>query len=531
MFYFSILSFILVIAAIWIFAYKRSRIVDNTSSEGYFLGGRSLTGITIAGSILMTNLSTEQIVGQNGQSYMAGMEVMAWEVTAAVAIVLLALVFLPKYLKYGVDTVSDFIEKRYDTTTKRIVSILFIFTYMISFLPVVLYSGSLVFNKIFRVNQSLGIDALASVALVSAMIGMIGLAYLLMGGLSLGAFSDSLYGVGLLIGGLSIPVLGLIVLGNGSFTDGFHVVRTNTPEMLNAIGAVDSKIVPWPTLFFGMFFNNLFYWCTNQMIVQKAFAGRNLKEGQKGVLYVGFFKIIGALFLVFPGIIAFNLFGNSLSTPDDAYPSLVAAVLPGWAYGIFGAVIFGAILSSFVGALNATATLFTLDFYKPVFNPNATDRQVARAGKAVTVIVGLVAIVIAPLISFAPTGLYNVVQQFNGLYSMPLLAVIVLGFYSKNVTAFGAKVTFAFHVVTYALASLFLSHIHYLYVLSVLFLADVLILWWIGKIKPADKHFVLQEGKHKVDLTPWKHAGWVGALAVVAVLMTYLVFSPLGLAR
>lgn len=436
MFYFSILSFILVIAAIWIFAYKRSRIVDNTSSEGYFLGGRSLTGITIAGSILMTNLSTEQIVGQNGQSYMAGMEVMAWEVTAAVAIVLLALVFLPKYLKYGVDTVSDFIEKRYDTTTKRIVSILFIFTYMISFLPVVLYSGSLVFNKIFRVNQSLGIDALASVALVSAMIGMIGLAYLLMGGLSLGAFSDSLYGVGLLIGGLSIPVLGLIVLGNGSFTDGFHVVRTNTPEMLNAIGAVDSKIVPWPTLFFGMFFNNLFYWCTNQMIVQKAFAGRNLKEGQKGVLYVGFFKIIGALFLVFPGIIAFNLFGNSLSTPDDAYPSLVAAVLPGWAYGIFGAVIFGAILSSFVGALNATATLFTLDFYKPVFNPNATDRQVARAGKAVTVIVGLVAIVIAPLISFAPTGLYNVVQQFNGLYSMPLLAVIVLGFYSKNVTAF-----------------------------------------------------------------------------------------------
>jgi len=528
--YFSVLSFILIIAAIWYFAYKKSRAVDNTSSEGYFLGGRSLTAVTIAGSIIMTNLSTEQIVGQNGQSYMAGMEVMAWEVTAAIAIVMLALVFLPKYLKYGVDTISDFIERRYDTTTKRIVSVLFIFTYMVSFLPVVLYSGSLVFNKIFSVSEALGIDQLIAVSLISAAIGIVGLLYLLMGGLSLGAFSDTVYGIGLLIGGLSIPVLGLIILGDGSFLDGLDVVRTNTPEKLNSIGAIDSKIVPWPTLFFGMFFNNLFYWCTNQMIVQKTLAGRNLKEGQKGAIYVAFFKIVGALFLVFPGIVAYNMFGDSLSNPDDAYPSLLTAVLPEWAYGIFGAIIFGAILSSFVGALNATATLFTLDFYKP-FRKNATDKQVARAGKIVTVIVGTVSVLIAPLISFAPAGLYHVVQQFNGLYSMPLLAIIVFGFYSKYVSAFGAKVTFVFHVVAYALASFLLSHIHYLYTLSVLFLVDVFILWLIGKIKPLDQPFEFQEGQHKVDLTPWKHVRWVSVLVVITVLVTYLTFSPLGLAK
>lgn len=528
---FSVFSFVLIIAAIWFFAYKRSRAVDNTSSEGYFLGGRSLTAVTIAGSIIMTNLSTEQIVGQNGQSYMAGMEVMAWEVTAAIAIVMLALVFLPKYLKYGVDTIPDFIERRYDTATKRIVSVLFIFTYMISFLPVVLYSGSLVFNKIFNVSEAMGIDQLMAVALIAAAIGIIGLLYLLMGGLSLGAFSDTVYGIGLLIGGLSIPVLGLIILGDGSFLGGLDVVRTNTPEKLNSIGAIDSEIVPWPTLFFGMFFNNLFYWCTNQMIVQKTLAGRNLKEGQKGALYVGFFKIIGALFLVFPGIIAFNMFGDSLSNPDDAYPSLLTAVLPEWAYGIFGAVIFGAILSSFVGALNATATLFTLDFYKPLLRKNATDKQVARAGKVVTVIVGTVSVLIAPLISFAPAGLYHVVQQFNGLYSMPLLAAVVLGFYSRYVTAFGAKVTFAFHVVAYAFASFFLSHIHYLYTLSVLFLADVFILWLIGRMKPLAQPFEFQEGQHKVDLTPWKHVRWVSALVVITVLVTYLTFSPLGLAK
>ena len=142
---FSLVSFVIIVILVWFFAYKRSRSVDTSGSEGFFMGGRSLTAFPIAGTIIMTNLSTEQIVGQNGQSYHAGMEVMAWEVTAGIAIVALAMIFLPKYFKYGINTVSDFIEIRYDTTTKRIISILFIITYMTSFLPVVLYSGSFVF--------------------------------------------------------------------------------------------------------------------------------------------------------------------------------------------------------------------------------------------------------------------------------------------------------------------------------------------------------------------------------------------------
>lgn len=526
-----LLSFILIVGGIGVFAYIKSRAVSTNTSEGFFLGGRSLTGITIAGTVVMTNLSTEQLVGQNGQSYSAGMEVMAWEVTAAIALVFLALVFLPKYMKYGVDTISDFIEIRYDTMTKRIVSFLFIFTYMTSFLPVVLYSGSLVFNQIFNVDELLGIDTLVAVALISGVIGAVGLIYLLLGGLSLAAFSDSIYGVMLVVGGLSIPVLGLIILGDGNFLGGLDSVREKTPHLLNAIGPVDSNIVPWPTLFLGMFFNNLYFWCTNQMIVQKTLAGRNLKEGQKGALYVAFFKIFGALFLVFPGIIAFNMFGDSLKNPDDAYPSLLTAVLPEWAYGIFGAVIFGAILSSFVGSLNATATLFTLDFYKPVFKKNATDRQVARAGKLVTIIVGFISIVIAPLISFAPSGLYALVQQFNGLYSMPLLAIVVLGFYSKYVTARGAKITFIFHIIAYGFASFFLSDIHYLYVLSILFLLDVLILWLVGRIKPLDAPFSFNADLNKVNLNPWKHRYLVSAIVIIVMIGAYVIFSPLVLAQ
>ncbi|MDQ0207431.1 solute:sodium symporter family transporter [Alkalicoccobacillus murimartini] len=524
----SIISFVVIVVVIWLFAYKRSRGVNMDSSEGLFLGGRSLTGITIAGSVIMTNLSTEQIVGQNGQSYETGMEVMGWEVTSAIAIVALALIFLPKYLKYGVDTVTDFIEIRFDTTTKRIASLLFIFTYVVSFLPVVLYSGSLVFNQIFSVDELLNVSPLIAISLISGVIGIIGLLYLLIGGLRLSAFSDTVYGIGLLIVGLSIPIFGLIVLGDGSFLGGFETIQQNTPEKLNSFGAVDSDMVPWPTLFLGLFFNNLFFWCTNQMIVQKVLAGKDLKEGQKGALYVGFFKIFGALFLVFPGIIAFNMFGDGVNPSDNAYPMLVTAVLPEWAFGIFAAIIFGAILSSFVGALNATTTLLTLDFYKPL-KKNVTDKQVARAGKVFTIAIGLVSAVIAPLISFAPAGLFHIVQQFNGAYSMPLLAIIILGFYSRYATPFAAKVTFVFHLVVYTSTQLF-TDIHYLYVFSVIFFVDLLLIWGISRLQKSSKPFEFPKTEVKVDMTPWKHSKWVSALIIIVVILTYWLFSPWGIA-
>lgn len=320
---FSMISFIVIVACVWLFAYSRSRSVDTSGSEGFFMGGRSLTALPIAGTIIMTNLSTEQIVGQNGQSYHAGMEVMAWEVTSAIAIVSLALIFLPKYFKYGINTISDFIEIRYDTVTKRIISILFIVTYMVSFLPVVLYSGSLVFNQIFHIDQLLGIRPIVAIILVAMIIGVIGILYLLIGGLSLSANSDTVYGVGLLVCGLLIPILGLTKLGEGSFIGGIDYIVDHTPWLLNSVGAIDSAVVPWPTLLTGMLFNNLYFWCTNQMIVQKALSGKNLAEAQKGAFIVGVFKVFGALFLVFPGIVARNIFGEALmSNPDNAYPDL-----------------------------------------------------------------------------------------------------------------------------------------------------------------------------------------------------------------
>lgn len=526
---FSALSFLIIIAAVAFYAYKRSTAVDSSNEEGYFLGGRSLTGFAIASTIIMTNLSTEQIVGQNGQSFKVGMEVMAWEVTAAITLVILALVFLPRYFKYGISTISDFIEVRYDTFTKRLVSLLFMFAYIASFLPVVLYSGALVFNKIFRLDKTLNISTNASIVIISLFIGFVGIIYLLLGGMSLGAYSDTIYGIGLIVGGLAIPVIGLIMLGNGSFFTGLDYVVQHSPEKLNSIGAIDSEIVPWPTLFFGMLFNNLFFCCTNQMIVQKALAGKNLKEAQKGALYVGFFKIFGALFLVFPGILAFNMVGDKVTNPDDAYPTLIVHVLPEWAFGIFGAVIFGAILSSFVGSLSSTATLFTLDFYKPIFGKNKSTKEVAKTGRRVTIAIGLFTTLLAPMIALFPQGLYAVVQEFNGVYNMPLLVLILAGFFAKRVSSTGAKWTFAVHIILYGLSKVFIKEIHFLYVLSVLFFLDLIVLMLFSKYgKTEEFHFDYQSN---LDLTPWKHRKLVSVIVVITVIATYLLFSPLGLAK
>lgn len=393
-----ILSFLMIVAGIWIFAWYRTRNINKENTDGYFFSGRSLGGLVIAGTMLMANLSTEQIVGQSGLAYAVGMEVMAWEIIACFSILTLAFVFLPNYLRHGVSTIPEFLALRYDNQFRLVISFLIQTSYAFILLPGILYSGALVFNQLFSVSELLGISQYEGIMVTAAIVGIVGLAYLLMGGMGISAVSDSVYGVGLLVGGISIPFIGLYMLGDGSIVDGFARMAAAAPEKLNAIGAIDSKAVPWPTLLLGLLFNTMFYWNTNQFIVQKTIAGRNLAEGQKGVLTLAVFKLFGPLFLVLPGVIAFVMFHGSLPLPDAAYPTLVKAILPPWMYGIFGAIIFGAILSTYVAALNSAATLFSLDFYKGIFRKNASEQSVVRMGKITNVVIALVSIGLAPLL-------------------------------------------------------------------------------------------------------------------------------------
>jgi SSS family solute:Na+ symporter len=497
-------------------------------TEGYFLGGRSLTGIVIASSLVLTNLSTEQIVGLNGQAYGESMVVMAWEVTAPFALIFMALVFLPRYLATGISTIPDFLEQRFDVRTRQMVSGLFLLGYATVFLPTVLYSGSLVIDGIFGLSANTGLGTFQIVLIISAAIGLISCGYVILGGLRATAYSDTINGIGLIVGGLLIPILALVALGHGNVGEGIGQLMKANPSKLNAIGNHESS-VPWTILVTGLLFNNLFYWCTNQSIIQRSLAAKNLAEGQKGVLFAGLFKISGLTFLVLPGIIAYLLYGNTLANADQAYPTLIADVMPVVLSGFLAAVLFGAILSSFNNVITSSITLFTLDIFKPIFKPEAKEKELVKNGRIFAACLAAFSVIIAPFIVFAPNGLFYFLNEMNGFYSLPILTMVVVGFFTRRVPALAAKVLIVTHIGLYGLTKFIIPDMNFLYVLAILFPVDVLTMLIIGRLKPQTVPYEMVT-KNVVNMEPWKHVKKFSALIVVLIIGVYAVLSPLGIA-
>ncbi|MEM9546503.1 MAG: solute:sodium symporter family transporter [Bacteroidota bacterium] len=525
----SFAAFTLLVAFI---AYYATRSTDESSSDGYFLGGRSLGAVVIAGSLLLTNLSTEQIVGLNGASYKEGILVMVWETLAALAMVVTAIWLLPRYLKGGISTVSQYLEERYDTMTKTLVSGLFLTGYAVILLPIVLYTGAVAFTSMFELEAMFNLNKTACIWICVWSIGTIGSIYAIFGGLKAVAVSDTINAVGLLIGGLLVPVFGLMAIGNGSIWQGISKLTTEHPEKFNAIGGSDAS-VPFATIFTGMMLVQLFYWGTNQAIIQRALGAVNLKEGQKGLLLASFIKILGPLIVVLPGIIAFHLFGDSLGKGDEAYPNLVREVLPAPLMGFFAAVIFGAILSSFNSALNSSVTLFGLDIYKEYFNKEANEKTVVKSGKIFGIILAISAMIIAPFLLNLSKGIFDYLQEINGIYSIPILTVIVIGFTTKYVPAIAAKIGLISGSILYIISQFFLkdyiennggSYPHFLHVMAILFVLNSIIMLVIGKMSPREEAFV-QTYTEQVSIVPWKYTRQVGAAVCVIVVLIYIYFS------
>ncbi len=522
----SFLGFTILVAVI---AYISTLKTDENSSDGYFLGGRSLGGFVIAGSLLLTNLSTEQIVGLNGQSFAQGILVMAWETVAAIAMVITAIFLLPRYLKGGLTTIPQFLERRYDRSTKAITSGLFLSGYAIILLPIVLYTGSLALSSMFDIPELLGVSKFWSIVICVIGIGIIGSIYAIFGGLKAVAVSDTINAIGLLIGGLMIPVFGLLEIGDGSMSQGLSTLVTEHPDKFKSLGSRES-FVPWETLFTGMLLVNLFYWGTNQAIVQRALGAKNLKEGQKGMVYAAFIKILGPIMVVLPGIIAFHMFGDTLDAPDEAYPRLVKKVLPLSLVGFFAAVLFGAILSSFNSALNSSVTLYGIDIYKEFFNKNATEKQTVKAGKRFGILLAMFAMAIAPFLQYA-SSIFDYLQKANGCYSIPILTIIVVGYLNKKVPSLGAKIGMISGIVLYFIYLLFDLVIlkdgfplHFLHVMAIIFVITSALMILIGKLYPRAVDYEQQYTK-EVDITPWKNVKITGGLICILVVAIYIYFS------
>lgn len=506
-----------------LFVWYRLKNENLSSEKGYFLAGKSLTGPVIAASMLLTNISTEHLIGMNGNSYKNGIIVIAWEVTSAIALVIAALYFLPRYIKMGLTTIPEYLENRFDSLTRTLVASFLMVSFVVTLLPIVLYSGALNLESIFDISKNLGISQTEGLWYTVVVIGLIGSAYAIFGGLKAVAYSDTLNGIGLLFCGLLIPVLALWKIGDGSMFTGLSKVYDFAPEKFNIIGAEDS-VLPFSVLFTGLMINQLYFWGMNQTIIQRALGAKNLAEAQKGLLYTGVLKIFIPLVIVLPGLIAFYYFQTEYyDNPDIIYPLLVKKVLPASLTGLFAAVILGAVLSTFNSVLNSASTIFCFDLYKKHFNKNISEAKLVITGKWVAVILAVFSIVAAPLVAKAPEGLYQMLQQLNGIFFIPIASILMAGFFTKSVNANGAKAGLFFGFLFYILTTfIFDSGIHFVHIWGIEFVLNFVIMILVSKQFPTDK--VVVELVKDVS-KPWKWANVMGLILVIITVLIYYLLS------
>ena len=542
-----VISFFVVIGIVGLISYVKTRGHDLKSSAGYYNGGNSLAGLVICASLVMTDLSAEQMVGNNGQSVFVGMGVWATQGLFWMGLVVTAIFILPALLKEGVITLPQFFEKRFDKSVRAIIAVVMMLSYIVCFLPAALYAGAQIFVNLLDLDEVLGVSTFTAIVVVIAILLLLGLAFVLSGGLRAVAISDTVFGAAMLFLAVLVPILCFTFLsntlgGDGSILDGLDKFLTTRPEMMNAWNEWNSNAPwwPWPVLFTGLFVNVTFFAGANQSIIQRALGANSLASGQKGLILAGFADFFSPVFLVVPGIVAALAwptmdFGNG----DAVFGMVSQAILPKWILGIFGAIIFGAILSTVNGLFNSIQTMFAIDLYKQYIKKDAADEHYVKVGRRFIIFVAVFSAFFAPAL-LVMSGVTTFIASSLAILNSPILIILLFGIYSKKASAYAAKVTMITHIVVYVLLQYLLpmvipalGAVHFNYWTAILFVIDGLLMIIFSRIKPRtakdDEDTV--ERFYDVDMTPWKYRKhWIIATTAVTVAF-YVAFSPLFLGK
>lgn len=415
---------------------------ETTTQDDVFLAGRGLGWMVVAGSITLTNLSTDQLVGMNGNQ----MALLAlWELSAVVGLVILAKVILPVYYRYHCTTTTELLEKRYgDYRIRALIGLLFLLGNLFIFIPSMLYSGSLFMQTLFDIDLPL--------LTIASLFGLVGAAYAVLGGLRAVAISDAYSGVLLLSLGMVIVFLSLAAIDFD-----FSGIPA---ERLTLIGDNNSPI-PWHTLLTGMLFIQIFYWGTNQTITQRAMASPTAAEGQKGVLAAAMIRLmIIPPMVVIPGIVSFKLYGD---IGDAAFGRVVGDVLPLWLSGAFAAAIAAAVLTSVNSVLNSSTALYVCDIHQRFIAP-APDLR--RLNLVITVSFVLIGLAMVPIYARADS-IINLVQELYGLLSMPILSAFIVGLLFRDVAAGAAIFAVVLGVLLYGFFSFVWAPFHYIHMMFI----------------------------------------------------------------
>ncbi|MCK3656904.1 solute:sodium symporter family transporter [Pasteurellaceae bacterium Macca] len=527
----TIVSFLVVTAFVAGISWYKTRNDDLSTSKGYFLAGRGLSATVIGCSMVLTSLSTEQLIGVNANSYKGNFSIIAWTVQSVIPLCFLALYLLPKYIRNGYTTIPEFFENRFDRQTRLIMSTLFLIFYLFIVIPTALYTGAIAFNKVFNLEAVFGLSYGQAIVYTVMTIGIVGAIYAIFGGLKAVAVSDTWNAVILVIGALLVPFFALSYLGDGSISEGIKIITTTHVEKFNAIGSA-TDAVPWPAMFTGILIVNFFYWTTNQAIVQRALGARDLKSGQKGILIAALFLLLLPIILNLPGLLSFHILGDGLKPIDVSYPQLVNKVLPTALQGFFVAALFGAVLSTFNSFLNSAATIFCKDLLPSISQKTRSDAELILFAKKISAVMAVVTIIIAPLLMFGTDGIFLVTKRFAGFVNIPIVALFAVGLFNKTVSGLAARIALLAHVILYfCIVWVFQVKWNFVYVMASLFVFDVVLMLVLGQfLKRATPYEDNSVNHANVDLSNWEYAKVTVASLVLGLVTLYAVLSPLGLA-
>ncbi|MDD5869197.1 MAG: sodium/sugar symporter [Succinatimonas sp.] len=466
---------------------------NHKSAEGYFLAGKSIPWWAVGASLIAANISAEQFIGMAGSGYAIGMGIAAYEIMAAVTLIIVGKYFIPIFIEKGIYTIPEFVEKRFNKTLKTILAIFWISLYILVNLTSVLYLGGLAMETILGIDLDVAIWCLAAFALI----------YSVYGGLSAVVWTDVIQVTVLVLGGFATSYIALDWIGEGQgVMAGWSTLMNAVPGHFEMILSQDNPhYIDLPgitVLIGGLWVTNLYYWGFNQYIIQRTFAAKSVHEAQTGLIFGGFLKLLIPLLVVIPGIAAYYItvenpalldslkeqYGsivlNNIPTdaaPDKSYP-WVAQLLPTGVKGVVFAALAAAIVSSLASMLNSTATIFTMDIYKEFINKKASDLRLVTVGRMTAVVSLVIAVFIAPVLSTLGQA-FQFIQEYTGVVSPGILSVFLCGLFYKKANSKGAVVgVLASIVIAFVLKFMplnmpFLNQMFYNWILTTAIIAFV----------------------------------------------------------
>lgn len=443
----GIYAILLVGVGLWV---SRTKKGHTKTAEDYFLASKALPWWAIGSSLIAANISAEQFIGMSGAGFAGGLAIASYEFMAALTLIIVGKFFLPVFIKQGIYTIPEFVEKRFSTNLKTILAVFWIALFLFVNLTSVLYLGGKAIDTIIGVGDgSMVIPAIITLALFAA-------AYSLYGGLSAVAWTDVIQVALLVIGGIITTLVALhYVTPDGSIFSGIAHIADVAGDKFDMVLSRDNKeynnLPGIYVLVGGLWVANLYYWGFNQYIIQRTLAAKSLKEAQRGIAFAAFLKMLIPFIVVIPGIVAWVMFsedlygakkafevaGSATLNNDNAYPWLISSFIPVGLKGLVLAALTAAIVSSLASMLNSTSTIFTMDIYKPYLKPNAGQSLLVKVGRLTAGAALVIAVLLAPLLG-GIDQMFQYIQEYTGLVSPGILAVFLMGLFWKKATNKGA---------------------------------------------------------------------------------------------